>query len=303
MPKSTSSFYTSNMSLASERGLEMAKDFVKGSLKALNIGGSTEHRITPECEQPILKSSGSELSVNGEVSQMVHTATSRLNGSNGFPCPAALVLEQSYSSLNQFYLTLISNVKINNSHAPGKLKPAADFQGTLKDKDSKKTISGVICSEFLVTYPEIPGSIPDNSSFSLKQWVWNGVNSASLRLMQSYLNEKVAAQIIREFCNTTVEATYGISMSSSQLNILWSTLVSIFLVGGVTGSLTGGWVADKFGSSSLDILEAGTSAPEPEEDTADRGGWDVGVTASTPRESYLLIQVVIKFASPSDLLI
>nr|CAD7462662.1 unnamed protein product [Timema tahoe] len=58
----------------------------------------------------------------------------------------------------------------------------------------------------------------------------------------------VFVQIIREFCNTTVEATYGISMSSSQLNILWSTLVSIFLVGGVTGSLTGGWVADKFGS-------------------------------------------------------
>nr|CAD7589080.1 unnamed protein product [Timema genevievae] len=58
----------------------------------------------------------------------------------------------------------------------------------------------------------------------------------------------VSVQIIREFCNTTVEATYGISMSSSQLNILWSTLVSIFLVGGVTGSLTGGWVADKFGS-------------------------------------------------------
>nr|CAD7427871.1 unnamed protein product [Timema monikensis] len=64
------------------------------------------------------------------------------------------------------------------------------------------------------------------------------------------------AQIIREFCNTTVEATYGISMSSSQLNILWSTLVSIFLVGGVTGSLTGGWVADKFGRKGAVVVSS-----------------------------------------------
>nr|CAD7425072.1 unnamed protein product [Timema monikensis] len=55
-------------------------------------------------------------------------------------------------------------------------------------------------------------------------------------------------------------------------------------------------------SPSLDILEEGTSAPEPKEDTADHDGWDVGVTASTPKESSLLIQVFIMFPSPSDLL-
>nr|CAD7432575.1 unnamed protein product [Timema monikensis] len=43
--------------------------------------------------------------------------------------------------------------------------------------------------------------------------------------------------------------------------------------------------------SSLDILDGGTSAPEPEEDTADRNGWVVGLTASTPRESSLLLQI------------
>lgn len=62
MPKSSTSFYTSNMSLAS---LDRAKDFVKGSLKALNIGSSMEHRM--ECEQPILGTSASNTSVNGEV--------------------------------------------------------------------------------------------------------------------------------------------------------------------------------------------------------------------------------------------
>jgi MFS family permease len=54
-------------------------------------------------------------------------------------------------------------------------------------------------------------------------------------------------QIIREFCNATVADHYGINMGPSQLNILWSIIVSIFLVGGVTGSLSGGWVADRFG--------------------------------------------------------
>jgi len=64
MPKSSTSFYTSNMSLAS---LDRAKDFVKGSLKALNIGSSMENRM--ECEQPILEAASSNTSVNREVSK------------------------------------------------------------------------------------------------------------------------------------------------------------------------------------------------------------------------------------------
>nr|CAD7571566.1 unnamed protein product [Timema californicum] len=44
-------------------------------------------------------------------------------------------------------------------------------------------------------------------------------------------------------------------------------------------------------SSSLGILEGGTSAPAPKEDTAGRDGWVMGVTASTPRESCLMMQV------------
>lgn len=66
MPRSSTSFYTSNVSLAS---LDRAKDIVKGSLKGLNIGGSMEHRM--ECEQPILASASSNTSVNREVSKPV----------------------------------------------------------------------------------------------------------------------------------------------------------------------------------------------------------------------------------------
>jgi hypothetical protein len=66
MPKSSTSFFTSNVSLSS---LDRAKDFVKGSLKALNIGGSMEHRM--ECEQPILEAASSNTSVNREVSKSV----------------------------------------------------------------------------------------------------------------------------------------------------------------------------------------------------------------------------------------
>nr|CAD7458673.1 unnamed protein product [Timema tahoe] len=45
--------------------------------------------------------------------------------------------------------------------------------------------------------------------------------------------------------------------------------------------------------SSLDIFEEGNSAPSPVEDTADRDVWVMGVTASTPGESWLLIQCFV----------
>jgi hypothetical protein len=42
-----------------------------------------------------------------------------------------------------------------------------------------RTASVVSWSEFLATDPEVLGSIPGASRFSEKQWVWNGVHSAS----------------------------------------------------------------------------------------------------------------------------
>ncbi|KAJ4430980.1 hypothetical protein ANN_19573 [Periplaneta americana] len=157
MPKSSTSFYTSNMSLAS---LDRAKDFVKGSLKALNIGSSMEHRM--ECEQPILESSSSKSSVSSE----------QLQG----------------------WTPLL-------------------------------VLTGVATT--------LGSSIPVGYNIGVMN---------------------TPAHIIREFCNETVAARYGINMGPSQLNILWSIIVSIFLVGGVTGSLSGGWVADRFGRKGAVVI-------------------------------------------------
>jgi hypothetical protein len=43
----------------------------------------------------------------------------------------------------------------------------------------KYTASVVQLSEFLATDPEVPGSFPGATRLSEKQWVWNGVHSAS----------------------------------------------------------------------------------------------------------------------------
>jgi hypothetical protein len=55
-----------------------------------------------------------------------------------------------------------------------------------------QTASVVSWSEFLVRDPEVPGSIPGTIGFSEKQWVWNGVQSASWVQLRSYFEEKVA---------------------------------------------------------------------------------------------------------------
>jgi hypothetical protein len=40
-----------------------------------------------------------------------------------------------------------------------------------------------------------PGSFPDTTRFSEKQWVWNGIHSASSVQFRSYLEGKVAAPV------------------------------------------------------------------------------------------------------------
>lgn len=49
---------------------------------------------------------------------------------------------------------------------------------------------------------------------------------------------------------------YGAVLGEAGMDILWSTIVSIFLVGGVTGSLTGSWLADKVGRKRTCIVSA-----------------------------------------------
>lgn len=52
---------------------------------------------------------------------------------------------------------------------------------------------------------------------------------------------------MQNFCNHSVKERYDINISQKSLDFLWSTIVSIFLIGGVVGSLTSSHIANKFG--------------------------------------------------------
>ncbi|XP_075238057.1 solute carrier family 2, facilitated glucose transporter member 5-like isoform X2 [Lycorma delicatula] len=53
--------------------------------------------------------------------------------------------------------------------------------------------------------------------------------------------------IIKQWCNESLIIMYDFHLTQAQLNILWSTIVSIYLVGGMIGSLAGSLLADKLG--------------------------------------------------------
>ncbi|KAI8037612.1 solute carrier family 2, facilitated glucose transporter member 1 [Drosophila gunungcola] len=55
------------------------------------------------------------------------------------------------------------------------------------------------------------------------------------------------AELMRSWCNETLIARYDLYLSESSLELLWSALVSIFLVGGAIGSMTGATMANRFG--------------------------------------------------------
>jgi hypothetical protein len=50
-------------------------------------------------------------------------------------------------------------------------------------------------SEFLASNPEVPGSILDATRFSDRQWIWNGVHSALVRINEELLERKVTAPV------------------------------------------------------------------------------------------------------------
>ncbi|RVE51232.1 hypothetical protein evm_004197 [Chilo suppressalis] len=61
------------------------------------------------------------------------------------------------------------------------------------------------------------------------------------------------AELIKQFCNGSVSAHYGVVLDNSSLNTLWSAVVSIFIVGGCTGSLLGAVLADYLGRKKATI--------------------------------------------------
>ncbi|XP_073812622.1 solute carrier family 2, facilitated glucose transporter member 1-like isoform X2 [Musca autumnalis] len=52
---------------------------------------------------------------------------------------------------------------------------------------------------------------------------------------------------IRTWCNETLILRYRVQLSMTQLDLLWSAIISIFLVGGAVGSYAGAIVANKYG--------------------------------------------------------
>ncbi|XP_023248142.1 solute carrier family 2, facilitated glucose transporter member 1-like [Copidosoma floridanum] len=56
-----------------------------------------------------------------------------------------------------------------------------------------------------------------------------------------------AASVMKRFCNDSIKDNYGVEINSFWLNTLWSSIVSIFLIGGVTGSLISSVIANKLG--------------------------------------------------------
>uniref|UniRef100_A0A4Y0BRH8 Major facilitator superfamily (MFS) profile domain-containing protein n=1 Tax=Anopheles funestus TaxID=62324 RepID=A0A4Y0BRH8_ANOFN len=62
------------------------------------------------------------------------------------------------------------------------------------------------------------------------------------------------ANFIKSWCNDTIYETYGTVFTEGNLETFWSAVVSIFLIGGVIGSLGGAWVADRLGRKRSFLL-------------------------------------------------
>lgn len=52
---------------------------------------------------------------------------------------------------------------------------------------------------------------------------------------------------MQSFCNDSIRERYNVQLSSRELQVLWSAVVSVFLIGGVSGSLIASWLSNRFG--------------------------------------------------------
>ncbi|KAM3961290.1 solute carrier family 2, facilitated glucose transporter member 1 isoform 1-T2 [Aphomia sociella] len=62
------------------------------------------------------------------------------------------------------------------------------------------------------------------------------------------------AEVIKKFCNESFISRYDVTLGENSMNILWSSIVSIFIVGGCTGSILGAVLADKLGRKKATIV-------------------------------------------------
>ncbi|XP_037295618.1 solute carrier family 2, facilitated glucose transporter member 1 isoform X3 [Manduca sexta] len=65
------------------------------------------------------------------------------------------------------------------------------------------------------------------------------------------------AEVITQFCNESVISRYDVILDKRWLDLLWSSVVSIFIVGGCTGSIMGAFFADKLGRKRATIVTSG----------------------------------------------
>nr|CAI5823075.1 unnamed protein product [Callosobruchus analis] len=68
------------------------------------------------------------------------------------------------------------------------------------------------------------------------------------------------ASIIREFCNDSISAHYGDAPSESALNLVWSAVVCIFIIGAAVGSLGGSALAARWGRKGVLVICAALAA-------------------------------------------
>ncbi|KAH8372989.1 hypothetical protein KR009_009609 [Drosophila setifemur] len=65
------------------------------------------------------------------------------------------------------------------------------------------------------------------------------------------------SKLMKVWCNQTLHDNYGSNFSESGLDLLWSCVVSVFLVGGAIGSLGGAGAANKFGRKGCFLICGG----------------------------------------------
>ncbi|CAK1581515.1 unnamed protein product [Parnassius mnemosyne] len=67
------------------------------------------------------------------------------------------------------------------------------------------------------------------------------------------------AEVIKTFCNESFVSRYNLPLDETWLNVLWSSVVSIFIIGGCTGSVLGSVLANKLGRKNATIVTSALS--------------------------------------------
>ncbi|KAL0894233.1 hypothetical protein ABMA27_014245 [Loxostege sticticalis] len=81
------------------------------------------------------------------------------------------------------------------------------------------------------------------------RWGWT-LNPGTITLV-------LLSQLLKSFCNESIIAHYDVVLNEQWLNVLWAAVVSIFIVGGCTGSILGAVLADRFGRKKATIAISG----------------------------------------------